>query len=237
MQSTFKKHLHKDLSSRLLLHILVDPEWSCGRDIITVARAAIDGGATIIQLRDKKASTRILVEQGLALRSLTCEHNVLFIVNDRVDVALAVDADGVHLGQDDDMPLQIARRLMGPERILGISAGNQKEAMAAVAADPDYLSVGPIFSTYAKPDAGAAIGTCLIAELVRRYSTPIIGIGEITAQNVGGFLQAGAIGAAVITTVVSADDIAAATRQLVSEMSRAGVLFKSQNGNSQDKKI
>ena len=229
--------LYENLSSRLSLHVLVDSEWSCGRDIITVARAAIDGGATVIQLRDKKASTRFLVEQGLALRSLTHKHGVLFIVNDRVDVALAVDADGVHLGQDDDMPLQIARRLIGPERILGISVGNQGEAVAALAADPDYLSVGPIFPTYAKADAGIAIGTHLLAELVTRYSTPIIGIGGITAKNVGELLQAGAIGAAAITTVVSADDIATATRQLVAEMSRAGVLLKPQNGNRENKEI
>jgi len=232
MQST-----RKNLSPRLALHVLVDPEWSCGRDIATVARAAIDGGATVIQLRDKKASTRILVEQGLALRRLTRARGVLFIVNDRVDVALAVDADGVHLGQDDDMPLQIARRLIGPERILGISAGNQDEAVAAIAADADYLSVGPIFSTYAKPDAGVAIGTRLLAELVTRYSTPIIGIGGITVKNVGELLHAGASGVAVITAVIRADDIIAATRQLTAEMSHARVLLAPQDSAFEDKKI
>jgi thiamine-phosphate diphosphorylase len=227
----------KDLGPRLALHVLVDPDWSCGRDIVTVARAAIDGGATVIQLRDKKASTRFLVEQGLALRRLTRERGVLFIVNDRVDVALAVNADGVHIGQDDDMPLQIARRLMGPEHILGISAGNQDEAVAAVAAGANYLSIGPIFSTYAKPDAGTAIGTRLLAELVTRSSTPIIGIGGITAKNVGELLHAGASGVAVITAVISADDIVSATRKLAAEMSLAGVLLKSQAGTSEDKEI
>ncbi len=211
---------HGNLGPRLALHVLVDPEWSRGRDIVTVASAAIEGGATVIQLRDKKASTRLLVEQGLVLRKLTRKHSVLFIVNDRVDVALAVEADGVHIGQDDDMPLQIARRLMGSERILGVSAGNLDEAAAAVAADADYLSIGPIFSTYTKSDAGPAIGTHMLTELATRYQTPIIGIGGITAQNAGEVLRAGAVGVAVITAVISAEDIVAATRALAEGMRR-----------------
>lgn len=230
MNSTPKELFREDLVSRLALHVLVDPEWSRGRDTLTVARAAIDGGATVIQLRDKKASTRLLVEQGLALRRLTHERGVLFIVNDRIDVALAVDADGVHIGQDDDMPVQIARRLLGPQRILGISAGNPTEAAAAVAANADYLSIGPIYSTHAKADAGPAIGTRLLSELARRYPTPLIGIGGITAKNAAEVLQAGAIGVAVISAVVSADDIAAATRELATAL-----LLKPQRSESEDK--
>ncbi len=218
-----------DLVSRLALHVLVDPEWSCGRDMLTVARAAIAGGATVIQLRNKKASTRLLVEQGLALRELTRERGVLFVVNDRIDVALAADADGVHLGQDDDMPVQFARQLLGPQRMLGISAGNPAEGAAAVAAGADYLSIGPIYSTRAKADAGPAIGTRLLAELAIRYTTPLIGIGGITAKNVGEVIQAGATGVAVITTVVSAEDIAAATRELVT------ALFEPRRSEEQDK--
>jgi thiamine-phosphate pyrophosphorylase len=207
-----------DLLSRLALHVLVDPEWSCGRDMLTVASAAMDGGATVIQLHDKKVSTRLLVEQGLALRELTRERGVLFVVNDRIDAVLAVDADGVHIGQDDDMPIQFARQLLGPQRILGISAGNPAEGAAAVAAGADYLSIGPIYSTRAKADAGPAIGTRLLAELAIRYTTPLIGIGGITAKNAGEVIQAGATGVAVITTVVSAEDIAAATRELATAL-------------------
>jgi thiamine-phosphate diphosphorylase len=229
MENSFNpscRHLGRDLDLRLALHVLVDPEWSCGRDILTVAGAAIEGGATVIQLRDKKASTRLLVEQGLALRKLTYERGVLFIVNDRVDVALAVDADGVHIGQDDDMPLPIARRLLGSERILGVSVGNLEEAVNAVAADADYLSVGPIFSTYAKPNAGPAIGTSMLAELATRYQTPIIGIGGITAQNAGEVLKTGAVGVAVITAVISAEDIVAAAREI-------GVVTRSYKGRDE----
>jgi thiamine-phosphate pyrophosphorylase len=209
------KRSQEQLVERLKLHMLTDRELSRGRDTLTVARAAIDGGVTIIQLRDKRASTKMLVEQGLALRVLTRERGVLLIVNDRIDVALAVDADGVHIGQDDDMPVGLARQLLGPQRILGISAGNLQEAAAAMQADPDYLSVGPIYTTRAKPDAGPSIGTQLISELARRYTIPLIGIGGIGAGNAAEVIQAGAIGVAVITAIVGAEDITRATLAIV----------------------
>src|SRR5579884_2101179 len=109
--------MNDQFASRLALHVLTDRSLSRGRDLLTVARAALDGGATVLQLRDKAASTRTLVEEGVALRALTRERGALLIVNDRVDVALAVEADGAHVGQD-DLPVTVARRLLGPERIL-----------------------------------------------------------------------------------------------------------------------
>lgn len=204
----------EDLIPYLALHVLTAREWSRGRDTLSVVSAALEGGATIIQLRDKQASTRQLVADGLALRRLTREHGALLIVNDRIDVALAVDADGVHLGQDDDMPVQLARKILGPERILGISAGNQAEATAAIAAQADYISIGAIYATRAKVDAGAPIGTHFLRELALQTSIPLVAIGGITAHNVAPVMQAGAIGLAVITAVVSADDITAATREI-----------------------
>src|SRR5436189_3945860 len=128
------------LRTRLALHVLTDREWSRGRDTLTIASAALDGGATVIQLRDKKATTRVLIEEGLALRALTRERGALLIVNDRVDVALAVEADGAHVGQD-DMPAGLARLLLGPDRILGVSAVNMEEAEEASAGGADYLGV------------------------------------------------------------------------------------------------
>src|SRR5262249_869004 len=121
------------LRKQLVLHILTDRESSHGRETLAVASAALDGGATVIQLRDKKASTRTLVEQGQTLRALTRERGALLIVNDRIDVALAIEADGAHIGQDDDMPIALARKLLGPDRILGVSAGNLEEAHVAIA--------------------------------------------------------------------------------------------------------
>ncbi|HEU5230330.1 MAG TPA: bifunctional hydroxymethylpyrimidine kinase/phosphomethylpyrimidine kinase [Ktedonobacteraceae bacterium] len=210
------------LIPRLALHVLTDRALSRGRDLLTVASAAIDGGATVIQLRDKQADTRSLVEQGLLLRTLTRGRDVLFIVNDRIDVALAVDADGVHLGQDDDMPIQQARRLLGPQRLLGISAGNPAEVATALAADADYLSIGPIYPTQAKANAGSAIGLPLLTEVASGTTIPVIGIGGITAENAGAIIQAGGVGVAVITAVVSAADISAAAHALAEIVRKAG---------------
>src|SRR3984893_4751261 len=197
----------------LRLHVLTDHQWSRGRDNITVVKAAIDGGATTIQLRNKTASTRVLIEEGLALRALTRERGALLIVNDRVDVALAVEADGAHVGQD-DMPADLARRLLGPKHILGFSAANIEEADEAVTGGADYLGVGPIFPSPGKADAGPATGVHLLTELAKRYTIPLIAIGGITAENATEVIRAGACGVAVITAVVYAEDITAASRRL-----------------------
>jgi len=209
----------RELASHLALHVLTDREWSRGRDLLSVAAAALDGGATVIQLRDKSASTRLLIEEGLALRALTRERGALLIVNDRVDVALAVEADGAHVGQD-DMPAGLARRLLGPKRILGVSVANIEEADEAVAGGADYLGVGPIFPSPGKADAGPATGVHLLTELAKRYTIPLIAIGGITAENAVEVMRAGAAGVAVITAVVYAEDITAASRLLRSAVER-----------------
>ena len=201
------------LVPRIALHVLTDHEWSLGRDILTVAKSALEGGATIIQLRDKTASTRQLIEEGLALRALTREYRALLIVNDRVDIALAVDADGVHVGQD-DMPTALARQLLGPERILGVSAATMQEAAEAIAGGADYLGVGPIFPSQGKADAGPSTGVHLLTELASTYSIPLVAIGGIAAANAMEVIRAGAAGIAVITAVVNAEDVIAAARQL-----------------------
>jgi len=206
------------LRTRLVLHVLTDRASSHGRDTLTVATAALDGGATVIQLRDKKATTRTLVEEGLALRALTRERGALLIVNDRIDVALAIEADGAHVGQDDDMPIALARKLLGPHHILGVSAGNLQEARVAIAGGADYLGVGPIYATHTKTDAGQPIGLPLLTELANRYHTPLIAIGGINADNAAAALRAGATGIAVITAVVSAENIATATHTLRNSM-------------------
>jgi thiamine-phosphate diphosphorylase len=216
-----RKHSRETLAAQLALHVLTDRQWSRERDTLSIAEAAIAGGATVIQLRDKTASTRLLIEEGLVLRELTRRNNVLFIVNDRVDVALAVDADGAHIGQD-DLPAALARQLLGPKRILGISAGNLQEAEKAVAAGADYLGVGPIFPTRAKSDAGAATSPVLLSEIVARYTMPLVAIGGITPERIEEVVQAGALGVAVIRAVVNAADIQAATRDLRQALDLAG---------------
>jgi thiamine-phosphate pyrophosphorylase len=205
--------MSNDDLKRLALHVLTDRALSLGRDMLTVAAAALDGGATVIQLRDKTASTRLLIEEAVALRALTRERGALLIVNDRIDVALAVDADGAHVGQD-DMPAALARQLLGPERILGVSAGNLEEAAEAVIAGANYLGVGPIYATASKADAGQPQGCALLSSLAALHSLPLIAIGGINAENASEVIDAGATGIAVISAVISAPDITAATYDL-----------------------
>jgi thiamine-phosphate pyrophosphorylase len=208
---------------RLDVYVITDAALSRGRDHVQVVAEAIRGGATAVQLREKQASTRELVEMGRALRDLTRDARVLFIVNDRVDVALAVDADGVHVGQD-DMPAAIARRLLGPDKIVGVSAATPAEAQQAKRDGANYLGVGAIYATASKADAGAPTGPGLLAEIKRAVDLPIVAIGGLDARNAAEAIAHGADGVAVISAVVSAPDIAQATRALravVDEAKRA----------------
>jgi len=193
------------------LYVITDRRW--GRSHLEVARAAIEGGATAIQLRDKEATTRELIEAGLALRDLTREREVAFIINDRVDVALAVDADGVHVGQD-DMPATLARKLVGPDKIVGVSASTIEEALQAEADGADYVSASPVFATPTKPDAPPPTGLEGLRAIVEAVHIPVVAIGGINEGNVEEVIRAGADGVAVISAVVGAPDIAAAARRL-----------------------
>jgi len=213
------------------LYVITDRRLSKGRSHIEVMSLSIAGGAKVIQLRDKECTARELVEEGLALRELTKRKGVLFIVNDRVDVALAIDADGVHLGQD-DLPAKLARKILGNDKIIGVSTGNTEEATKAVADSADYVSIGPIFSTTTKPDAGESSGTQIITEIKKRIKVPVVAIGGITRDNIAQVAGAGADCAAVIsavyrfhrntalamkTNVVAADDVEMATLRLLDE--------------------
>ena len=210
---------HITLRALLALHVLTDRSLSRGRETLAVAEAALIGGATVIQLRDKTASTRTLVEEGLALRELTRKYGALLIVNDRLDIALAIDADGAHVGQD-DMPAKIARQILGPDRILGVSAGTIEEARAAIADGADYLGVGPIYATSSKADAGSPIGLTLLRALSQDYQTPLVAIGGIHASNAREVIQSGATGLAVISAVVSAENVGQATQELACMITR-----------------
>jgi thiamine-phosphate pyrophosphorylase len=201
------------MSLDLTLYVITDRRLASGRSHEEVAREAIAGGATVIQLRDKEASTKELVEIGRRLRRLTAERGVTFIVNDRVDVALAVNADGVHLGQE-DMPAALARQLMGPAKVIGVSASTVEEAKRAEKDGANYLGVGPVYATVTKPDAGEPIGVEGLAEILRAVSIPVVAIGGIKEGNVEEVIAAGADGVAVVSAVVAAQDIEAAARRL-----------------------
>jgi len=196
------------------LYVITDEHLSGGRSHIQIAEDAIAGGADVIQLRDKSASSRKLFQTALELRRLTREAGVTFIVNDRLDITLAVDADGLHIGRD-DLPLAVARRWIKRDKILGVSAATVDEALEAEAHGADYLGVGPIYEARGtKFDAGKPIGLNLLQNIRHRCNTPVIAIGGIQSKNVEDVINAGATGIAVISAVVSAPDITAAVRDL-----------------------
>lgn len=212
--SAFLSHLRYDLC------VITRELDTRGRGHLEIARAALRGGATMLQLRDKRLATRPLLELATTLQSLCRAHGATFIVNDRVDIALACGADGVHLGED-DMPLSVARGLLGPEAILGASVDNPAAAREAAQRGADYLGVGPVFPTGSKSDAGAAIGLAPIGEITRATRLPLLAIGGLTCDNITSVIQAGASGIAVISTVAEAEDMEATTRGLLDRIRRA----------------
>jgi thiamine-phosphate pyrophosphorylase len=196
------------------LMVLTDRAPPRDRDATEVVRAAIAGGADAIQFRAKAGPDRRLFEEAFAVRELCRAAGVAFVVNDRIDLALAVDADGAHVGQE-DLPAAVARRLLGPHRLLGVSAATPAQARQAEADGADYLGVGPVFEARStKPDAGPPIGLAGLAAVCRASRLPALAIGGISPANARDAIAAGAAGVAAISAVVAAADIAAAARAL-----------------------
>jgi thiamine-phosphate pyrophosphorylase len=195
------------------LYLVTDERLSRGRPTTEIVRAAIRGGVDAVQLRGKDLPIREQLALGQALRAITREASVLFIVNDRLDLALALDADGVHVGQD-DLHADVVRRIVGLGRIVGVSAATIAEARAARDEGADYIGVGPIWGTATKADAGEAVGPGLIATLKGAVDLPMVGIGGIGAGNAAEVIAAGGDGVAVVSAIVAADDPEAAARDL-----------------------
>lgn len=196
------------------LYVLTDEKG--GHSHLEVAQGAIAGGATVLQLRAKETDARRLYQTAVRLREMTREAGVVFLVNDRVDVALAVDADGVHVGQQ-DLPASVVRRLVGPDKIVGLTATTVEEALEAEREGAaDYLGVGPIFTfpTVIKPDASPPIGLEGLRAIVQAVSLPVVAIGGIEHHNVKDVIQTGAVGVAVVHAVAWAEDVAEAARRL-----------------------
>jgi thiamine-phosphate pyrophosphorylase len=182
--------------------------------VIDVVRAALRGGAPAIQLRMKDASAREMADAARALLAETRAAGALLFINDRVDVALAVGADGAHVGQD-DLPAAAARRIAPPGFLLGVSAETPELARAAQADGADYVGVGPVYATGSKADAGDAVGRGRIAQVAAAARIPVVGIGGITIDKAPPVFHAGAAGVAVISAVMRADDPEAAVRALL----------------------
>ena len=194
------------------LYVIVDRAAVGPRDLVEVASSAIRGGADVIQLRDKSASAKQLIEAASRLLPLTRAAGIPLMINDRADIARSVDADGVHLGEE-DLPLKDARDLLGAGRIIGKSTHSLEQALAAQAEGADYIGVGPIFPTPTKPDY-RSVGTALISQVASRMRAPIVCIGGINGSNLEQVLEAGACCVAVVRAVCGAADPEAAARAL-----------------------
>jgi len=194
-------------------------EYSLGRSNIEVVARMIDSGIKVIQYREKEKKTRQKYEECLKIREMTSQAGVTFIVNDHVDLALLVDADGVHLGQD-DLPPEKIRKLVGEEMIIGLSTHSPDQAEAAVRAGVDYIGVGPIFATKTKKDVCDPVGLEYLEYVVRNISLPFVAIGGIKEHNLAEVSRRGAGCIALVTEIVGAGDIAAKVYAIRAVLSR-----------------
>jgi thiamine-phosphate pyrophosphorylase len=197
------------MSSRtdyLRLYLVTDRDLARGRALVDVVERAIHGGVTAVQVREKALGARRFLDEISALQRLLTGAGVPLFVNDRVDVALAAAADGVHVGQA-DLPAAMARRLVGRTRLLGVSVASEDEAREAVADGADYVSVSPVFLTPTKPDADIAVGLEGVARVRRAVPhAPVLAIGGIDAGNARSVVAAGADGVSVVSAIMAADD-------------------------------
>lgn len=195
------------------LYVVTDSDISNGRTDVETARLAYEGGAETVQLRMKHADGGEMLRQAREIAAIAKEMDRFFIVNDRVDIAMASGADGVHLGQS-DIPADVARELMGDTAIIGVSVQTVDQAVSAEENGADYLGVGSIFSTSTKPDAVQCLGLGAIFEIREVVDLPIVAIGGINRGNIQDVIRAGADSAAVVSAVVSADDPKSAAHEL-----------------------
>lgn len=199
------------------LYIILDPAVCPDRPLTEILTASAEAGARIFQYRNKTASMKEAYIEGSALRARTRELGVLFIVNDRCDLAMALEADGVHLGQE-DLPLNLARQIMGPDRLIGISTHNPDQVLAADAGMADYLGFGPIFTPGSKADHDPLVGIEGLRTIRPLTTLPIFAIGGIQPDRAGQVTQAGADGVAVVSAVMKAKDIKETVREFFGRM-------------------
>jgi thiamine-phosphate pyrophosphorylase len=188
------------------LYAITGEQFHKGRDLVEVMEEAIVGGVDIIQLRDKKSSKKEVLEKAKRLKALAEKYDIPLIINDHIDVALAVDADGIHIGQD-DLPIAEARKIVGENKIIGISTHKIEEAREAQKNGADYIGVGPIFATQSKEDVVDPVTTKYIEEVVNEINIPFVAIGGIKLHNVDQVLNSGATRICAISEIVGSDNV------------------------------
>ena len=205
--------------SRYRLCLVTDRALGHGRPLIEVVMRAVAGGVTLVQLREKSATTRAFLDEARALKAALAASGVPLIVNDRVDVALAIGADGVHVGQT-DMPVEAVRALVGPDRTIGLSITSAGQMAGADAAMADYLGIGPVHPQKTKRDASAPLGLGGFARLRRMTGKPVLAIGGVKAADVPLLVEEGATGVAVVSAIMGAEDPEAAARAFMAAWER-----------------
>lgn len=194
------------------IYLVTDEGCLQGRALLDCVREALEGGVTLVQYRAKTASSAEMYNEALQLKALCDSFNVPLIINDRLDIAMAVGAAGVHLGQD-DLPCAAARRILGEDYIIGVSAHNQAEAKAALQSGADYLGCGAVFGTATKADV-KKLGTDGLAAICKAKGLPVVGIGGVTADNYREVRAAGADGAAIVSGILAQPDIRTTVRAI-----------------------
>ncbi len=202
------------------LYLVTDRKLSRGRSTVEIVTAAVHGGVTCVQLREKTCSTLEFIEHAFALKDLLKSTGVPLIINDRVDVALAVEADGVHLGQT-DMPLKVAKKILGNSMIIGISAESREDAVEAEKNGADYLGVSPIYATPTKTDTAPPLGLEGLQSIRSAVRLPLVGIGGLNRSNSAAVIRNGADGIAVVSAIVAAEEPAAAAGDLIQVVRKA----------------
>jgi thiamine-phosphate pyrophosphorylase len=200
----------------LSLYLIADAEYAGSRDLVALVREAVRGGVTAVQLRAKGVDIREFLDLAVRLKTALRGRSIPLIINDRVDIALACGAEGVHLGQD-DMPAEAARRILGKTKIIGLSVNTMKEAREAERLSADYIGLGPVYTTTSKETDLPILGPAGISRFRARLEIPIIAIGGIRASNAAEVVRAGADGVAVISAVLGAAD----TRRAAQELERS----------------
>lgn len=201
------------------LYLLTDRKILKGRDLIRAVEEAIRGGVTLLQLREKEASTREYYELALKMKELTHSFKLPLIINDRLDIALAADADGLHIGQE-DLPLTAARKLLGPGKILGLSVSNVQEAMYGEQNGADYLGAGAVYHTGSKDMAEPPIGPEELKRIKDAVSIPVVAIGGIGLSNIHEVKETGVDGVAVISAILGSQEIEGTARELINAWRR-----------------
>jgi thiamine-phosphate pyrophosphorylase len=202
------------------LYLVTDRGLAGGRPILEIVKAAVQGGVTCVQLREKDCSTLDFIDQALTIKNFLKARGVPLIINDRVDVALAIEANGVHLGQT-DMPLNIAQKIIGNSMIIGISAESLEDAVEAEKGGADYLGVSPIYATPTKTDTAPPLGLDGLRTIRAAVRLPLVGIGGLNRDNSAAVIENGGDGVAVVSAIVAAEDPAAAAANIKQVIDKA----------------